>query len=197
MKIVSIVEGHGDCAAVPVLLRRLCAEAGAVVEIPRPIRIPKSKLVKADELRRAMQLAAKHADAGDAILILVDADDDCPARLGPQLLACASRERPDRRVAVVLAQREFEAWFAAAARSLVAAGKLIATTTAPDEPESVADAKGWLARAIGSSYSETVDQPAFAALFDLDEAASRCASFVKLRKEVRAFLTPTGRPHAP
>lgn len=180
MKIVSIVEGHGDCAAVPVLLRRLCAEAGAVVEIPRPIRIPKSKLVKADELRRAMQLAAKLADAGDGILILVDADDDCPARLGPQLLACARSERPDRRVAVVLAQREFEAWFAAAARSLV-----------------VADAKGWLARAIGNSYSETVDQPAFAALFDLDEAASRCASFAKLRKEVRAFLTPTGRPPAP
>ncbi len=191
MKLVPIVEGHGDYAAVPVLLRRLASAAGVAVEVARPIRIPKSKLVKEPELRRAVQLAGRQTTAGDAILVLIDADEDCPASLGPTLLGQARAERADRRIAVVLAQREFEAWFVAAASSLAAAGKLTAGTEPPAHAETIADAKGWLTKAMGGRYSETIDQPAFAQLFDLD-AARACGSFAKLWRDFTRLTTAAG-----
>lgn len=187
MKIVPIVEGHGEVQAVPVLLRRLAAAAGAHVEVSRPIRQPKGRLVKEPELRRAVALAAKQSGADDGILVLLDADTDCPAQFGPQLLAWARAERGDRRIAVVLANREFEAWFLAATDSLVVAGKLPAGTAPPRNPEAIADPKGWLSTAMGRRYSETIDQPAFAACFDL-AAARSCLSFAKLTRSVAALL---------
>lgn len=191
MKIVPIVEGHGDYEAVPVLLRRMAAAAGQHVEVGRPIRHPKSKLVKEPDLRRAVQLAGIQTQPGDGILILIDADADCPASLAPQLLRWARTERSDRHIAVVLAQQEFEAWFLASASALAAEGKLPHGTVPPPNAQAVADAKGWLSQVMGRRYSETIDQPAFAALFDL-EAARGCSSFDKLARDVASMLTQRG-----
>lgn len=52
------------------------------------------------------------------ILVLLDADKDCPAVLGPDLLERARRARGDRMVRVVLAGAKYEAWFLAAAASI-------------------------------------------------------------------------------
>lgn len=191
MRVAPIVEGRGEVQAVPLLLRRLAAASGVHVEVVRPIRQPKGKLVKQDELRRAIALAAKQTSVGDSILVLLDADGDCPADFGPRLLAWARTERGDRNVAVVLARREFEAWFLAAADSLVAAGKLAAGTVPPVEPETIADPKGWLSSAMNRRYSETIDQPAFTASFDL-EAARQCRSFDKLARAFTAMLSGNG-----
>lgn len=125
-------------------------------------------------------------ERSDSILVLLDADDDCPAKLGTDLLAAASALGGPK-VAVIAAVREFEAWFLAAAASLVAEGRLAAGATPPLEPEAVPDAKGWLSLAMGRRYSETLDQPAFAALFDV-EAASRARSFAKLRRDLDRLL---------
>jgi len=190
MKVVPIVEGHGDVAAVGVLLRRLATAAGVSIEVSRPIRIPRNRLVKEPELRRAVEFAGRQTRPGDAVLVLIDADDDCPALLAPRLLGWAKAERADRRIAVVLARREFEAWFIAAADSLVANGKLVAGTQPPADAETIPDAKGWLKHAMRGSYSETVDQPALAALFDLD-AARRCSSFAKMCRDFVALTAPT------
>jgi hypothetical protein len=189
MKIVPIVEGHGEVEAVPVLLRRLAEANDTFVEVARPIRQPKGRLVKEAELRRAVALAAKQTGAGDGILVLLDADADCPAEFGPRLLAWARAERADRRIAVVFAHREFEAWFLAATSSLVAQGKLPVGVEAPAAPEAVADPKAWLSAAMGRPYSETIDQPAFTALFDA-RAARRCGSFDKLAREFEAMVRP-------
>lgn len=193
MKIVPIVEGHGECEAVPVLLRRIAAAAQHQVEIARPIRQPKGRLLKEPDLRRAIGLASFQTQPGDGILVLLDADDDCPAEQAPRLLQWARTERADRRIAVVFAQREFEAWFLAASRSLVAAGKLPAGTSAPPDAQAIADAKGWLSQAMGRRYSPTLDQPAFAAIFDLGTARA-CSSFDKLVREVAAMLLPLDAP---
>lgn len=57
-KIQPIVEGHGEVAAVPVLLRRLRAEAEAWgIDIGRPIRRNRSQLVKQSELEQSVRLA--------------------------------------------------------------------------------------------------------------------------------------------
>ena len=43
MKVVPIVEGQGDVEAVPVLLRRLVAEAGVPAAVGRAIRVPRGR----------------------------------------------------------------------------------------------------------------------------------------------------------
>jgi hypothetical protein len=117
--ITSIVEGEGDVAAMPKLLHRIAAELGINgLRTPKPFRIPRGRLVAAGGIEREASTAAlRHAGAG-GILILIDADRDCPAQLGPTLLDRARKARPDKRMAVVLANPEFEAWYLAAAPSL-------------------------------------------------------------------------------
>lgn len=192
MKLIAVVEGHGEVEAVPVLLRRFADQSSVPVDIGRPIRVPRGRLVKEHELRRAIALAALQAGANGAILVLLDADQDCPARLGPELLAWARAERADRRIAVVVARQEFEAWFVAAAASLVRAGRLQSADAVPMDPESLRDPKGWLSERLGRRYSETTDQPRFAALFDL-AAARQCASFDKFERDVALLLVDQAR----
>lgn len=188
-KIACVVEGHGEVEAVPLLIRRLGASCEPPVfpDVSRPIRVPSSKLRKPEELKRAVQLAASRVGAGENVLVLLDADDDCPAALGPALVAVA--ERPDVTVAVVLAKHEFEAWFIAAAESIAGSRGLADDLVTPHDPEGIRGAKEWLESrmAAGSAYSPTVDQPALAARFDID-AARRAASFDKCFREVRRLL---------
>ena len=71
MNIQPIVEGHGDVVAVPVLLRRLVAEAQAWrIEIAPPIRRPRNQLVQQRGLDIAVNLALHRRC--DAILIMFD-----------------------------------------------------------------------------------------------------------------------------
>jgi len=51
----------------------------------------------------------------------------------------------------------------------------------------VRDAKGWLHARMPKGYSETVDQPALAAVFDLT-AARRSPSFDKLIRDLLGLL---------
>ena len=120
MRIVSIVEGKGEEEAVPILLRRIAQRVipGSPVAVPRPIRVKRQQIVKAGELERAVEFAARRARVNDGILILLDADTDCPADLAPTLLHRATRARADRAIRVVLAKMEYEAWFLAAAASI-------------------------------------------------------------------------------
>jgi len=190
-RIVSIVEGHGDRLAINGLLRRIAARKSPdlTLDLPKPIRVPKSRLLKSGELERAVELAARQSGEAGTILILLDADDDCPAQKGPELLARAVRARPDRKVRVVLAKREFEAWFLAAARSISGKRGLVPDLVPPAAPEEIADAKGWLSHnsVAGRTYHQTIDQPALVEIFDLDEARA-ADSFDKLWRDVINLL---------
>ena len=72
--IICIVEGHGEVEALPLLLRRIDETLATPVypNILRSIRISASKFVKAGELERAVELAARKTGSGGAILILLD-----------------------------------------------------------------------------------------------------------------------------
>jgi hypothetical protein len=194
--IACIVEGHGETSAVPVLLRRMAVAIASHIElqIPHPIRLPKSKLLRPGELEKAVQLAAAKVAPAGGLLILMDADDDCPATLAPALLARAQTARADLPVAVVLPRREFESWFLAAAESFRERFRLPEDLTAPADPEEIRGAKEWLKDRLDSgNYSETVDQPALAALFDLQQARV-APSFDKLWREMERLLTVLGAP---
>lgn len=189
-----IVEGHGEVRAVPVLLRRLAAASAPErhVEILPPIRVQRSKVVKVDELERYLDLAAHQlADRDGGVVVLLDADDDCAVELTDDLRRRATAARPAVRCSVVVPVHEFEAWFLASAASLRGQRGLRDDLSVPDHPESVRDAKGWLQqhRTDGRAYGPTVDQPALAALFDLDEARRRARSFDKLWRDVERLIT--------
>lgn len=59
--VACIVEGHGDVSAVPLLIRRIAAAGFPELDllVLRPIRVSRQKLVKAGELERAVELAAR------------------------------------------------------------------------------------------------------------------------------------------
>lgn len=192
IRIIAIVEGDGECGAVPVLIRRIAREIdpGFVPDVQPPLRIPASRLMKAGELERAVQFAARKVQRGGGILIILDCDDGCPAHEGPKLLARARSARADFPIAVVLAKREYEAWFLAAAASLANKRGLPAVLEPPPDPECVRDAKGWLSQKKnrGFRYLETSDQAALTEVFDM-VAARRCAdSFDKCYREIAGLL---------
>lgn len=185
--VASIVEGDGEVAALPVLLRRLSQWRSGTghVDVLTPIRVYKDRFLnRPEEFSRHLKLAA--AKCGDAgwILILFDADDDCPAQKGAIVLAQALAVVPHRRVAVVLANREYEAWFIAAAESLNGCrGFQCHETDAQVNAEVPRNAKGWVRDRMPAGYGETTDQPAFSARFDLESAHQRSRSFRKLCSE--------------
>lgn len=193
--VVPIVEGHGEVEAVPVLLRRVAGrlDPNRSVEVRRPIRVNRGTLVKQPELSRYVDLAGRMHGGLGATLVLVDADDDCAATMGPELQSWARAARPDVAVAVVLAVHEYEGWFLASASSIAGHRGLPADLAAPDEPESVRDAKGWLQRrrTDGLAYAPTVDQPALSARFDIDAARAMAPSFDKLCRELRRLMEAT------
>ena len=155
------------------------------IDIAPSIRQAKGTLLKQGGIENTVGLAAIAMGESGAIFILLDSDGDCPARLAAQLLERARTARGDKRISVVLAHQEFEAWFLASASSLRGMRRLRADMTDHDNPESVRGCKEWLEKWLppASKYSETTDQAAFAAKFDMT-LARRAPSFDKLWREV-------------
>jgi hypothetical protein len=178
-----VVEGHGEVLAVPLLVRRLLP--GVITA--KPVRITKSKLIKPGELERAIQLAFATNGAEGPVLVVLDADDDCPAMLGPQLKKRAISVAEGQEISIVIAKCEFEAWFLAAAESLAGKRGLKQGLSAPADPEAVRGAKEWLTKNMSrnSCYSPTVDQAALAAAMDLN-AARCCRSFDRFCRKIGA-----------
>jgi hypothetical protein len=189
LRIAPIVEGHGEAAAFPVVLRSIWMTmlAGTGLDVLRPIRTKRNVLVSAGkrELERAVLLAASKLAAAqppatkELILILVDADKDAPCVLGPALTAAAKAARGDKDSACVVANVEYETWFVAAAESLRSYLDLSWDKVLPSDPERLRLGKGWI-KARLPAYSETVDQPKLSAAMDLALCRRNSPSFHKL-----------------
>ena len=192
MTIQPIVEGFGEVSAVPVLLTRLRDEAGIFsIQAGKAIRRTRSQIVQEAPLRASVRLALLR-DECSAILILFDADDDCPKELSRTIEAWAQDEAGDVPCAVVIANREYEAWFLAAIESLRGQRGILNDAEPHPDPEVPRNAKGRLEDRMSrnTSYSETADQAALTALFDMSASYARCRSF---RRMIRAFgLLVTG-----
>jgi Domain of unknown function (DUF4276) len=195
--IASIVEGHGKVSAMPKLLHRLAADLPTVdLRTPKPPwRRPRGSLIAPNGIEREVESNSWVGLSG-GILVVLDADDDCPAKLAPALLQRARSARPDMRISVVLAKREFEAWFLASAPSLAGHFGFPDEMRAPSDPEAVRDAKGWLSRhrSGGHPYKETVDQAALTSVFDIKQAREHAESFDKFCREIEELLGPPASP---
>jgi len=100
---------------------------------------------------------------------------------------------------VVLAKREFEAWFLAAIESLSGRCGLVQDPQAVPNCESLRDAKKALTRNMARSrtYSPVPDQVALTAVFDMELARSRSDSFDKCWREVERLFAEVSRKKAP
>jgi hypothetical protein len=187
VEIAPVVEGQSEVEAVPILIRRIAAaiDPTAQIRVARPIRIPKSRLLKPGELERAVELAALKTQHRGAILVLIDADDDCPAEKAQGLVHRMRTARADRPSAAVLAKAEYEAWFLAGAVSLRGHCGLPDDLAPPADAEAIRGAKEWLSERMptGRRYMEVLDQPALTSSLDLAMARG-ARSFRKFEKEV-------------
>jgi len=182
VRIQPIVEGEGDEAALPVLLRRLRDESGAFgLEIRRPFRRKRSELVQKESLKKVVRLAQLQGCEG--ILILFDSDKECPKQLAPTLQAWAQAEARGVPCEIIMAHCEYEAWFLASLESLRGRSGVRTDAVSPRDPESIRGAKERLGFYM-ARYLPVRDQAALSAHFDLAAAYRSCRSF---RRMVRAF----------
>jgi hypothetical protein len=189
-----IVEGHGEVEAVPVLLRKLAAlMAIAYVDIGRPIRRSRADMVAKDRLAQSIELATLNPRCS-GILVLFDADDDCPKTFAPKIQKWAGELAREIPAAVVMANREFEAWFL---HSLSSLPRLRDSSPCPGDPEGIRDAKGVLGERMRRGYSETADQAKLTSATDWASVHEKSRSARKLIKAVRGLLAGSGLNPSP
>jgi len=97
-------------------------------------------------------------------------------------------------ISVVLAMKEYEAWFIAAAESLRGQCGLAQDLVGDPNPEDIRGAKEWLSKRMPRNrrYAETTDQATLTGVFDM-QAARRTDSFDKCYREIVRLLTVLGR----
>lgn len=110
----------------------------------------------------------------NALMVLVDADDDCAATFGPSAVAELSRSIP---AAAVMAVREYEAWL------LGAKTPAELRRVGVRDLEGVRDAKGKLQRLI-PGYRPTTHQLGLSKGIDVAALRARSPSFDKFCREI-------------
>lgn len=189
--IFPIVEGHGEVSAVPLLIRRILHEefGNFGCSILAPYRLARSKICKFDvDLEKAVRLGGlKLADEAGGVVIIADADDDCPADLQEKFMDFYNEHGFNFPVSFILANKEYEAWMIACGENMRNHGWVRDDAPSHDNPENIRDAKGFFCREIlveEKIYSETVDQIKFTAQIDLRVTFEKCRSFRKFVKEI-------------
>ena len=151
-------------------------------------------MIAGRHLESAVTLARRkldQRDGGRAILIVMDADDDCPGQNAPVLLDWVRPIVEPIPVSIVYAKAEYESWFLAAVHSLRGDRGIAQDAMAPPDPEAIRGAKEYLERRCmipGATYSPTVDQPALTDRFSFEEARQACPSFDKLWRDLERLF---------
>ena len=164
-------------------------------DVLKPYRVPKSKIMQfGDDLRTAVTFGARKIEeigGRGGVLIVADADDDCPANSHEEFLAFRQAHQFNVNVSFVLATKEYEAWMIACGEQMREHREIRDDAASHPQPESVSGAKGYFERNIllpERTYSETVDQAKFTNLIEIDVTSSSCRSFRKLISEIRLII---------
>jgi hypothetical protein len=187
-KIVPIVEGQGEVEALPKLLYKLLSEMERTdILVGRPKNAHGcGNLLKQNGLERFLALALNEPDC-DAVLILIDADKECPRTFAEMLARGTKALQPQHSVVIVVAKCEYEAWFLASLETI--AGKPIesrsglpAGLTFNKDVESIVGAKAWLTNKMpeGRIYKENEDQAPLTSLLDTALVRAKSRSFRRM-----------------
>lgn len=203
IRIAPIVEGHGDEISARSLLERVWREiaGGESIEVLRPVRRPRTKLLKRNpttheilpyEILRAIKLASMklantdEPDTPRLVLLMFDADEDCPKEIVKALADILSEVDPGIDLATIVPCVEYETWFVAAADSLRDFLDLRPGDDKISDPESAGLGKKWVQdRFLHQRYSETADQVRLTSRMDLQLCRERSPSFDKLCRELK------------
>ena len=192
-RISPIVEGHGEVSSIRTLLDLILASDNLHVEVTRPIRLDRGKIVQPEQLRRHAQLAQSNAGPRGGVLLLFDADDDCPVKMRDSCKdVLLSLDYPH---AIAVANRQFESWFLASISSISGHRGLLPNLAPPADPEAVPNPKTWLElnhskNQMGKKrwrYSETLDQAGFTSRITIEQARSS-RSFLHLENAVKDLV---------
>ena len=171
-----VVEGHGDAQAASNLVIRLAEDLG-LPGLHWADAIRGRNLHQERGVQKAAELVRRKGDA-IALLLLRDEDDGCPKDLAPVAAGWLRRLSLPFPSAVVLAHREFEAFFLPCL-SRMAGQKLISPegverpglvpgSVFDGDPQSIRGVKEWLSKHMpaGRAYKPTLDQLALARMVD-------------------------------
>ncbi|MCC6528210.1 MAG: DUF4276 family protein [Polyangiaceae bacterium] len=213
-RIICVVEGDGERSAVPTIIDRMLARlrrGRRIFADPERILCAHNgdRITQPFDAKRQLGIeyyvARAVRERPAAVVVIVDAEERCVARtaareppLGPELLGRARAVAGDIPVAVVVANRMFEAWFLADFHSFRSRGVLPAGARFQHwrTPEAVGGCKGWLEAALGVKYRETVDQGRLAAAVSLPlrrHMRARAPSFRKLYCEIERISRSRAR----
>lgn len=197
-----VVEGQGEPEAAHNLISRLTQELAIDLVWTPPRRFTNLHLE-----RGVRQAAERHRiEPGvEALLLLRDEDDRCPARTGPEVAGWLRALCLPFPVAVVMFCREYETLFLPcvdlmAGRPLVRDGVerpgLLADATFEGDPEGVRGVKEWLSRRFprGRSYKPTLDQLPMTRMLKFDRLRkSGLPCFGTLERALRFLSVSAGQ----
>lgn len=209
--IAPVVEGQTEQGCLEKLLQRTWSELlgrSERLQVLEPFRGPRDKLIRSpsdlinaieQSLQKLYAKAKRDPDATKLLLLLLDAEGDCPATLAPQLFKLARDFAPaDVAVSCVMPKRMLENWIVAGASTLGGINNLPNPLPARDQFEERSGA-AWLDEQLRfvcktRKYKKTVDTIEFINKMNLNECRANSPSFRKLcrelEKQVPAAPTP-------
>jgi Domain of unknown function (DUF4276) len=177
MKLGLVVEGDGEVAALPILVRRHLHENRQIydIEVARPKNSKgRGNLDAPGGVERYTQHAALPVGVC-GVLVLCDSDDDLVCEFGPAMHDRAAGAVPTKPVVATLAVAEFENW-------IVASSETVGGDALPDDvnyeklnAESII--RNWR---FPRSYVKPLHQPGYAQGLDFGLVKARCPSFARL-----------------
>lgn len=198
-RLLAVVEGEGEVAAVPALLARVFQHHERYdwfVDERRTMKVGALAAFRKniDKYSRYLRIQAP-----DAVLIVLDLDDGCPMNEAVELASALRLHGLPFPVSIVLAHREYEAWFLASLDSIAAEEPLLRGGSYDGEPESPRDCKGRLSAIMpeGQIYKPTLHQARFTRVLNIDAALAGSRSFRRLVhavEEVTSGSSPTVTP---
>lgn len=175
---VCIVEGHGEKDAIPLLLRRLVhGKFQRWMTQFKPYNAHgRGNLTDPKRFDQILSRSLMERDL-EAIIVVLDAENDCPKDLAVKLADWVRQRNPQAPVAIVVANRCYEAW-------------LLAGHCWDKQPEAITPgmAKGLIGRKMGQPYKETINQTRLTAQMKIWKAYRHCRSFRRLVNAVRQLI---------
>ncbi len=209
--IASIVEGQTEQGCLERLLQRTWKELlgrDERIQVLEPFRAPRDKLIHSpsdliniiEQSLQKLYAKAKHDPAAiRLLLLLLDAEGDCPAAHAPRLLESACKiVPPDVSISCVMPKRMLENWIVAGASTLGGINNLPIPLPDRDRFEELNGA-GWLKEQVRSTnkmrkYSKVVDTIEFINKMNLNECRANSPSFDKLCRELEKQVPATPTP---
>lgn len=176
---ILIVEGAGDVAAIPLLIRKVLYEHGIfhVQTAPRPkTKVEVGKLRQPGELERYIDFCNR--ESGDSILLAIDSDDHCPVAVALEFAARIKNTGLRKPASVCLFNREYESIFLPSIDRIADLYPDFkwSNTEVTQHPETIREVKGTISKMMPAdrAYKPTRDQARFTDAIDL--AVTRAAS---------------------